>query len=206
MPVCVVVEIVCRAVQGVKCVSQLLGFAALTPCPSPKGRRESFGPYRAARSSGPQPEIHRSGYPATEADRVLRAERQRQEQPGAGYALRRRTTPIHREFFGLHAAISPAAETLADLPSGSRCLITFPCELLVDPSYIEKGEKGGEKAGGIRPEEKERETFPAGSRTRPTIARRRLRRGPGDRRRSGPVPPPSLGRCNESAPRCAWRK
>ena len=47
--------------------------------------------------------------PAARIDRLLRTERQRQEQPGARYALRRRTTPLHREFFGLHAAVLAAA-------------------------------------------------------------------------------------------------
>ena len=40
---------------------------------------------------------------------LLRTQRQRQEQPGAGHALRRRAAALHRELFRLHAAVPAAA-------------------------------------------------------------------------------------------------
>ena len=47
--------------------------------------------------------------PHRQAGRALRPERQRQDQPGPRHALCRRAAALHRQFFGLHAAVPRAA-------------------------------------------------------------------------------------------------
>ena len=65
--------------------------------------------YPAAGRPRSQSEVDRSGPAARPADRVLRRQRQRQDELGAGHAVCRRATPLHREFFRVYAPVSGAA-------------------------------------------------------------------------------------------------